>query len=642
MRRAEPRIGVLMQPSTVLAAEWATVSLVTWLTKAGAVAVPFSYMTDPMTLRHIMTSLNAVVFPGGPQVLDISSPFMKTSVAVYELAREMSMPILGICQGLEVVVTIVASQSWRSLRSSVDARRFTGHIKIGSKVIAVAANHGWAVGLDTFARNKPLSAAFRVVAATQDRKSKTYVAALQSTSRWPVLLVQFHPERPGIDASAYVPQDAGAIALSTEIATDFLEYARKYRPKSSRPVHDGFRTHLRASADSTLLLHPIAPQVSSDLYDRSLRLLLDTSPGPTPQYSERTVQLLAGLYARYVSTYDAVGASVVTRVEMDSAAGDHIAVVGSGVLQPAAKKQLSLLRARVLYRSKFRGRTVTARVACSSLRGADSPVIDASLHHALVLLCEFGGSIRTANIEYYPLTTKKLLPPAGTQISTHHINSGYTSQPSTGWMLCWRMEERDRVISHEMIHFLDMDIPGRRDVDDVVLGQERLIRDLLPISADTKVSANEALAETLAGILNAFHVTKALHGTRTIVETLQKETEFAVFQAAKILEHYGASLELLGGRCVSTPTSAVGYYIIRAALLWDMDAFLVIAGPSLRFGDNGLSVASNVRAYVQTVVTAIQSPSFREALRRAQSFVRSCSSGSDLRQTLRMVARTVM
>ncbi len=91
---------------------------------------------------------------------------------------------------------------------------------------------------------------------------------------------------------------------------------------------------------------------------------------------------------------------------------------------------------------------------------------------------------------------------------------------------------------------------------------------------------NEAYTECVADILNTMFVAAVL-GSLNCLELLDVERRWAVFQAAKVLHHYGfPSLKAFlrsspdkGTRLVQT-SSVFSYLILRAALLFHLDDFL--------------------------------------------------------------------
>ncbi|CAK0778309.1 hypothetical protein CVIRNUC_004589 [Coccomyxa viridis] len=232
-----------------------------------------------------------------------------------------------------------------------------------------------------------------------------------------------------------------------------------------------------------------------------------------------------------------------------------------------------------LYRCQHGGMQVEVHVEC---RRPPEGFL-AILRHLLCIMLMFGHTDRV-HIDYVPSDAKKCLPAPGEPIGPTHINSGSTLAQGHGVIQCWRAEEHQKVFQHELVHCLCFDI---KRYPHKLLGQfykgfyidDTGCTDKF-LACKTAVLPNEAYTECVADILNTMFVAAVL-GSLNCLELLDVERRWAVFQAAKVLHHYGfPSLKAFlrsspdkGTRLVQT-SSVFSYLILRAALLFHLDDFL--------------------------------------------------------------------
>lgn len=232
-----------------------------------------------------------------------------------------------------------------------------------------------------------------------------------------------------------------------------------------------------------------------------------------------------------------------------------------------------------LYLCSYGGMQVEVHVECRRPPGG----FLATLRHLLCIMLMFGHTDRV-HIDYVPSDAKKCLPAPGEPIGPTHINSGSTLAQGHGVIQCWRSEEHHKVFQHELVHCLCFDIKRYPYkllgefyrgfyIDDTGCTDQYL-------NCKTAVLPNEAYTECVADILNTMFVAAEL-GSADCLKLLDIERRWAVFQAAKVLHHYGfQSLKGLlrsspdkGTRLVQT-SSVFSYLILRAALLFHLDDFL--------------------------------------------------------------------
>lgn len=152
------------------------------------------------------------------------------------------------------------------------------------------------------------------------------------------------------------------------------------------------------------------------------------------------------------------------------------------------------------------------------------------------------------------------------------INSGYTEFPESGRkrrIVIYRREELLKVLTHEMIHALGLD-GNQNDT-----GHSRRLTDrfcLCDRSDTTMTRPEEAYTDAWAIIINAH-----LRGT-----PIREEQIHCVEQCASLLVWFGfrsvedfeRATSPTGSGCVPQTTSLLSYYVLKSALLSNLETFV--------------------------------------------------------------------
>ena len=211
-----------------------------------------------------------------------------------------------------------------------------------------------------------------------------------------------------------------------------------------------------------------------------------------------------------------------------------------------------------------------------------------------------------------PTSTKKRLPSIqtknsiSTQISTptpssiilgpNNVNSGL-SIPDIGHIKIWREEELNKVLTHELIHIYKLD-KALYETSEI----NNYIRTKLNISSSSDINVNEAYTEGLTTLLNTIFIMiddKINNNINTQSQykkyksILNTELDFSLNQTAKILHYYGYKNinELFINRInnINNNTqwkqnsNVLSYYIIKTALLYNLDDFIKFLQKTNRF-----------------------------------------------------------
>ena len=112
-----------------------------------------------------------------------------------------------------------------------------------------------------------------------------------------------------------------------------------------------------------------------------------------------------------------------------------------------------------------------------------------------------------------------------------HVNSGSTLHDS--YINIWRYEEWQKVLIHEMIHYLSIDFNSRTP------GFNNLVTYLdNKFNVDGRIIPSEAYTELVAVVLHTMYISNSF---KKFAENFSYEQNFSLFQVAKILNYIGAN-----------------------------------------------------------------------------------------------------
>ena len=211
-----------------------------------------------------------------------------------------------------------------------------------------------------------------------------------------------------------------------------------------------------------------------------------------------------------------------------------------------------------------------------------NPSILVELCNIVTNLADYKRPIKL-NILYTPIR-KYIIYGGAFPIS---INSGSTMKHS--FINLWREEEITKVLLHELVHYVDIDFTqSTKKYKQIV---EYLSKNYVVIG---QIKPYEAYTDSLAILLNCIFT--AHHTNRTVEELVNIEINFVLFQAAKVLDNFKFDniKDLMKNISVldenpSHPriyqtTSIFSYYIIKSALLYSVNNFILYHEESLKNG----------------------------------------------------------
>ncbi|XP_039296746.1 gamma-glutamyl hydrolase A-like isoform X2 [Nilaparvata lugens] len=220
-----PIIAVLAQEinATTLDKTYIPASYVKALEAAGARVVPLFIRQDEKYYRDNMAFINGVVFPGGAANLTMKGGFAEAANIIYKIAKEINenskntqvFPILGVCQGLEVISVIAANMT----NPLVDCKAENINLPLKFKQnhqfsrlyrnlspeidyllgrVPVTVNHHHFCLTEPNLSSYGLDLDWRVLSTNLDQEGLEFVSSMEHKAL-PFVGVQFHPEKPAYE-----------------------------------------------------------------------------------------------------------------------------------------------------------------------------------------------------------------------------------------------------------------------------------------------------------------------------------------------------------------------------------------------------------------------------------------------------------
>ncbi|CAE7357131.1 gghB, partial [Symbiodinium sp. KB8] len=264
-----------------------------WVEAAGARAFAIPFDASDELLELVVTGASAIVWPGGDLVLDPNTTFYQTARRLLDLVINANrqgrlMPLLGICQGHELMAALVhgspsilrigAFQA-RSVvlqqRLSAEAQQSELLATLGHEHTSMLANlpvalHINSDGVDpaAFRESRNLAALFRVVATATDVNQQSMVSIMEARTM-PLIGIQWHPERSQFDwrPSIKAPHGPEAIAFAAGLADAFVNIARLSPHSMSTEQHRRMVLQTATRAAKRVSMGDLETSVTALLFD---------------------------------------------------------------------------------------------------------------------------------------------------------------------------------------------------------------------------------------------------------------------------------------------------------------------------------------------------------------------------------------
>lgn len=171
---------------------------------------------------------------------------------------------------------------------------------------------------------------------------------------------------------------------------------------------------------------------------------------------------------------------------------------------------------------------------------------------------------------------KKYIPiERNPQMHPVHINSG--SSYKTRYINMWRYEEWEKVLIHELIHFLDLDFTNRD------FGSSKVVKTVKQLfNIDGVCNPFEGYTELCGCILHCLYCCSRLNSFDIFKTFLIYETFFSIYQCCKIMNIIGSTS--YKDIAIKQSTSVASYFFVKTSLLLNLNESLDFIRDDLNFG----------------------------------------------------------
>ena len=175
------------------------------------------------------------------------------------------------------------------------------------------------------------------------------------------------------------------------------------------------------------------------------------------------------------------------------------------------------------------------------------------------------------NLIIFMTPFKKIL---NNNFTPHEINTGSTIRGNI--IILWRFEELIKVLIHELIHYLNLDLNS-----DVII-VNKLIKKI-NIDKYSELRPNEAYTETIAILLYTYYNLLKINNNKFDInlynELFKHEVIWSYYQCSKIIKHFKCFnkfedlLDTTKNCKIKQYTSVFSYYIIKTSFIYDINKF---------------------------------------------------------------------
>jgi hypothetical protein len=265
----------------------------------------------------------------------------------------------------------------------------------------------------------------------------------------------------------------------------------------------------------------------------------------------------------------------------------------------------------------------------------------------LHIVDKFAGNVCSKNVDVYLYLTdlKKLLPAGQRQtIDLEHVNTAFTTGCSDKTeIFIFRKEEWFKVFVHECFHNM------RLDFDISTSKSKQVLQSIFQLQSNCHLE--ESYCEMWAETVNILLINAATKNTfevclPVIERQIHQERIFSLFQAAKVLNHFGLGYTDLIDKAhpdkgamrrnYKETTEAFCYFVLKSILMFNFNEFIewiFLNCKSIKFKENQLNKFVN-----DLIVQKHNEMKFMRLLKAIQPFFESRRRKSFLTCTLRMSA----
>lgn len=227
-----------------------------------------------------------------------------------------------------------------------------------------------------------------------------------------------------------------------------------------------------------------------------------------------------------------------------------------------------------IYKTRYKQLTMEIIVISSNNNSNYSLVKQLMKHLLTIIYCSGNISKQThMKMKVFMSEAKKQLPEKNKPkiLGINEVNTGSTYRGDCTSVVLWRKEELIKVATHEWNHCLENDCNFPDKINNN-------IRDMFAIPHNTEIRVYESYVELWAIIIN-LSIISTIDKQYQLEEIINIECSWCFFQIAKILHYFGFTkwedFYLKDDpKHYKQESSILSYYIIKTALLYNIDEFI--------------------------------------------------------------------
>lgn len=170
---------------------------------------------------------------------------------------------------------------------------------------------------------------------------------------------------------------------------------------------------------------------------------------------------------------------------------------------------------------------------------------------------------------FFDTPLKKELNKESNYLSSEHVNSG--ASLSGSYLMIWRREEITKVLIHELIHYLNIDLKYDKNINKIMKKNIGIL--------NYPILINESITEILTQFLHSIYV--SIHQKGLIIENVKTiynyEQIFSWYQFSKIMNFFNISnfdQDLINQK-FNQSSNVFAYYILKSILTIDFPQIIL-------------------------------------------------------------------
>jgi gamma-glutamyl hydrolase len=257
-----PVIGILSQINPVHKYNYISYAYNKWLLSYGCYTIYININLSDDELTKIFYETDGLLIPGGDEYPYENVRTYKVSILFLNLAMEHgNYPILGICMGLQFMLTYFSNENWDEIKTIVHNYGTSDKLnltldKLENNIISLLPkkyckkkllnlNHKHAIICEKFYKNKILTEKFCILSTTKTKDIKhEFVSSIQN-KEYPFFGLQWHPEKTNYEWSKLqiINRDPESNIISNIIGNFFVEYCKYTNSFTSKALLDKYNIH---------------------------------------------------------------------------------------------------------------------------------------------------------------------------------------------------------------------------------------------------------------------------------------------------------------------------------------------------------------------------------------------------------------